>query len=122
LKKISHNLGNEGEDIAKNHLLSQGYEILETNWRFKKYEIDIISKKDNLIVFVEVKSRSSDAFGEPEVFVSAKKQRFLISAAHQYILQNNIELESRFDVIAILVKQGDCFVNQIEGAFYPVAF
>lgn len=117
----SQNLGIEGEEMARKHLLKLGYEILETNWRFKKLEVDIISKKGETIVFVEVKTRTSDAFGEPEIFVTLKKQRFLLSAANQYLTQNNIALESRFDVIAIVLNGKQSTVNQIEGAFYPTA-
>ena len=112
-------LGIEGEKIAQKHLIKQGYKILETNWRFKKLEIDIICCKELVIVFVEVKARSSSIFGEPEVFVTPKKQRFLISAANQYLLENNIELESRFDVIAVVWHNNKSLLNQIEGAFYP---
>ena len=88
------NLGKEGEVIAKKHLESNGYSILESNWRFKKYEIDIIAQKNNTIVFVEVKARNGNAFGEPENFVSKKQQGFLISAAHNYLLKKNIALET----------------------------
>jgi putative endonuclease len=118
--KNSQNLGFEGEEIARKYLLKNGYEILETNWRFKKLEIDIISKKNDLIVFVEVKARSSDVFGDPEVFVTKSKQRFLVAAAHQYLTERNIALETRFDVISVLHKNGQCQVNQLEGAFYAM--
>jgi putative endonuclease len=76
MQNNSQNLGIEGEEIARKHLLKKGYEILDINWRFKKLEIDIISKQADTIVFVEVKTRSNDVFGDPEVFVTKKKQKF----------------------------------------------
>jgi putative endonuclease len=120
MQNNSQKQGSDGEKRAKDYLLDQGYEILELNWRFKKYEVDIISKKGQTIVFVEVKTRKSNTFGEPEVFVTKEKQRFLIAAANQYIIQNNIELESRFDIIAILQFNNTHTVKHLEAAFYPV--
>jgi putative endonuclease len=117
----SQNLGIEGEEIARKHLLKKGYEILDINWRFKKLEIDIISKQEDTIVFVEVKTRSNDVFGDPEVFVTKKKQKFLVAAAHQYLVERNIELEARFDIVSVLFKNGKFEVNQLESAFYPTA-
>jgi putative endonuclease len=100
--KNSHILGVEGEKIAKKHLLEKGYIILQENWRFKKYEVDIIAKKNDQIIFVEVKTRSSAEFGDPELFVTKQKQRFLIAAANEYLVSNNIDLECRFDIISVL--------------------
>ncbi|MDP1803020.1 MAG: YraN family protein [Bacteroidota bacterium] len=115
----SHNLGIEGEKIAKKHLLDKGYAILQQNWRFKKLEVDIIASYKNLIVFVEVKSRSTSDFGEPELFVTKKKQGFLVSAAHEYLVSNDIELECRFDIVSVLQNNNKISVKHLEGAFYP---
>jgi putative endonuclease len=116
----SKNTGALGEKLAKNHLLAQGYEVLELNWRYMKFEIDIIAKIKDCIVFVEVKTRKSDTFGEPQIFVSKQKQSFLIKAAQQYLEQNNITLESRFDIIAITPKHAQFTINHLERAFYPL--
>jgi len=116
----SQKQGKDGEVRAKNHLLNEGYEILELNWRYKKYEIDIIVKKDETIVFVEVKTRKNNTFGEPELFVTRQKQNFLIAAANQYIIENNIDLESRFDIIAVIQLNNNYTVKHLEGAFYPL--
>jgi putative endonuclease len=118
-KENSHNLGVEGEKIAKKHLLDKGYAILQQNWRFKKLEVDIIASYKDLIVFVEVKSRSTSDFGEPELFVTKKKQGFLISAAHEYLVSNDIELECRFDIVSVLQNNNKISVKHLEGAFYP---
>jgi putative endonuclease len=120
MQNNSQKQGIEGEMLAKNYLLKQDYEILELNWRYKKYEIDIIAKKGQSVVFVEVKTRKNNTFGEPELFVTRQKQNFLIAAASQYIIQNNIELESRFDIIAILQLNNNHTVKHLEAAFYPL--
>jgi putative endonuclease len=113
------NLGKLGEEIAKTHLKNNGYTILETNWRFKKYEVDIIAHKNNIVTFIEVKARTDNAFGEPESFVGKQKQQFLISAAHNYLTKNNIDFECRFDIISILIINNIPSVKHIEGAYYP---
>ena len=120
MQNNSQKQGQEGEKLARKHLLTQGYVILEANWRFKKYEIDIIAKNNQSIVFVEVKTRKSNTFGEPEIFVTKQKQNFLIAAANQYIMQNNIELEARFDIIAIIQLNNNHTVKHLEAAFYPL--
>ncbi len=117
--KNSHNFGIEGEKIAKKHLLEKGYEILEQNWRFKKLEVDIIALHKEHIIFVEVKARSTRDFGEPELFVTKKKQGFLVAAAHEYLTSKDIELESRFDVVSVLQLNNTIQVKHLEGAFYP---
>lgn len=117
----SKNFGDWGEKLAKEYLLAHGHEILETNWRFKKYEVDIISRSGETIVFVEVKARKSAIFGEPEAFVTGQKQRFLTEAAHHYLTKNNIHLEARFDVVAVLQLNNSPTVKHLEAAFGPAS-
>lgn len=117
--KNSHILGVEGEKIAKKHLLEKGYVILQENWRYKKYEVDLIASFKDLLVIVEVKTRSSAEFGDPELFVTKQKQRFLIAAANEYLVSNNIDLECRFDIISVLQLNNTFSVKHLEGAFYP---
>lgn len=93
---------------------------METNWRYKKLEIDIIALDNNIIVFVEVKTRGSDEYGEPETFVSLKKQRFIIEAANNYIIANNINYEARFDIVSILFKNNQFVIKHLPDAFYPI--
>jgi putative endonuclease len=116
----SQKQGQEGEVLAQNYLLNEGYEILERNWRYKKYEIDIIAKKGETMVFVEVKTRKNSTFGEPELFVTRQKQGFVIAAANQYLKDNNINLESRFDIIAIIQLNNTRTVKHLEAAYYPL--
>ncbi len=118
--KEEHKTGTEGEQAAAKHLRSLGYEILETNWRFGQEEIDIIAVHKNIIAVVEVKTRSSAAFGEPEVFVNRQKQRHLIRAADAYLQKKGLDLEVRFDIASVL-KKGDSYqITIIENAFYPL--
>ena len=116
-----HNdLGTLGEEMAAKHLHDKGFTILATNWRFGKDEIDIIAEKGDFLVIVEVKTRRSAGFGEPEVFVNKTKQRFLVRAAQAYLEKNEVDKETRFDVISIVLNNTTRNINHIEDAFYPV--
>lgn len=114
-----HELGKEGEALALAFLQSKGYEILEKNWLHGKEEVDIIAMKDGVVAMVEVKTRRTRFFGDPEVFVNKKKQRHLVSAADAYLQKNNMENEARFDIISVLVQDGKSRLNHITDAFYP---
>lgn len=111
--------GIEGEEIATALLLKKGYEILEKNWRHQHLEIDIICGINSTLVIVEVKLRANNLFGNPEDFVTKSKQKKLIKAADFYIRENNINWETRFDIISIIQNQNELNVEHIEGAFYP---
>lgn len=114
-----HNeLGKIGEEIACAHLLSEGYEILERNWRFQKAEIDIIAQYKKEIIIVEVKTRNSDFFGDPQEFITPKKIKLLVKAANEYVISNDISLSARFDVIAVLKNKKQQKVTHFENAFY----
>jgi len=113
--------GKLGEEIALKHLKKGGYLILEINWRFNKYEIDIIAKEGDTLVVVEVKTRKSEAFGAPEVFVDRRKQRFLIKAINEYIKQKNMNNEVRFDIVSVIYDNGLEKTEHIKDAFYPLA-
>ena len=97
-----HNeLGKLGEELAVDFLEKNGYTILETNWFFNKAEIDIIAQKENILAVVEVKTRSSIDFGLPQEFVKPKKIQLLVKAINEYVIQNDLEVEVRFDIVAI---------------------
>ena len=113
------NFGKLGEDLAANFLLDKGYRLLERNWRNHHKEIDIIAEDDGRIVVVEVKTRKSDDFGEPELAVNSRKQSLLISAANAYILSKGLDCEVRFDIISIVIKDGEPCIDHIEDAFQP---
>ncbi len=113
-------LGDFGEKIALSHLVKYGYQIIEKNWRYGKLEIDIIAQKSDIIAIVEVKMRENHDFGEPEDFVNRKKQGLLVKAANEFLQSRGIELEARFDIIAITGTNNTFIVKHIEGAFFPV--
>lgn len=116
-----HNLtGAKGEELAVKYLEKKGYTILELNWRNKHLEIDIVARDKNTIVVAEVKTRRSTHFGEPEEWVTKMKQKNLIKAASVYIINKNIDLEVRFDIVSIVLVQDEFTVNHIEDAFYPI--
>lgn len=109
--------GKLGEDMAEQYLLSKGYEIVERNFRHGHGEIDIIAIEANsVLVFVEVKLRSDDAFGNPEDFVSTGQQASIQKAAEQYIFAINWTADIRFDVIAIDHKDDN--LEHLRDAFY----
>ena len=114
-----HNeLGKEGEKLAAAFLEKNGYTILEKNWTFQKAEIDIIAQKDQILAVVEVKTRSSIDFGLPQDFVKPKKIQMLVKAVNEYVLQNELDVEVRFDIIAIH-KEGNQFkMEHLEDAFF----
>jgi putative endonuclease len=114
-----HNeLGKLGEELAVDFLKQKGYVILETNWTFQKAEIDIIAQKENTLVVVEVKTRSSIAFGLPQDFVKPKKIQLLVKAVNEYVVSNDLEVVVRFDIVAIFKEDNIYKMEHIEDAFY----
>lgn len=114
-----HNeLGKLGEELAVDFLIEKGYEILETNWRFQKAEVDIIAQKENILAVVEVKTRSSLDFGLPQEFVKPKKIQLLVKAINEYVTQNDLDVEVRFDIVAIHKEKSEFVIEHIEDAFY----
>lgn len=116
----SHNeLGKIGEEIAAQYLLRNGYRILRRNFYFDKAEIDIIAQKEeDTVVIVEVKTRNSDFFGDPQSFVTPGKIKNLVKAANEYIVSNELDVEVRFDIIAILKNKKSESLEHFENAFY----
>lgn len=99
----THIVGVKGEDVACNYLKKHKYKILERNFHYGKEEIDIVAMDGKYVVFVEVKARSSDAFGLPREAVNYTKQQSIISAARFYLVKNKIYGSLvRFDVVEIL--------------------
>ena len=114
-----HNdLGKFGEELAVDFLEKNGYEILETNWTFDKAEIDIIAQKENILAVVEVKTRSSIDFGLPQDFVKPKKIQLLVKAVNEYVISNDLDVEVRFDIIAVYKEGKNYKIEHIEDAFY----
>ena len=119
LDMAKHNeLGKLGEELAVEFLQQNGYDILETNWTFQKAEIDIIAQKENILAVVEVKTRSSIEFGLPQDFVKPKKIQLLVKAVNEYVISNDLDVEVRFDIIAIYKEDKTYKIEHIEDAFY----
>ena len=115
----THNeLGAFGEQLAANYLRKHNYNILERNYRFQRAEIDIIAQKDDQLIIVEVKTRNSDFFGDPQDFVTSSKIKLLVKAADEYIISNDLDLEVRFDIIAVLKNKDLERLEHFENAFY----
>jgi len=114
-----HNeLGKEGEKQAVAFLLKNGYTIRDTNWRYLKAEVDIIAEKDGVLAVVEVKTRSSIDFGNPQDFVNPKKIKLLVMAIDYYVNSKDLDIEVRFDIIAIVKEHGKFTLEHLEDAFY----
>lgn len=115
---IHYELGKKGEQLAVDYLLKSNYEILERNYRFQKAEVDIIAQKDTILAIVEVKTRSTIDFGNPQDFVKPKQIKNLVKAVDEYITKNDIHLEVRFDIIAIVKAKNKFEIEHLENAFY----
>ena len=115
-----HNeLGKTGEQLAAEFLKQKGYTILAQGWRISYLELDIVATINNLLVIVEVKTRSNIFHGHPDDTISVKKLRQLYEAADRFIEQKQIDLEVRYDLITIF-KEGNHFtIEHLEDAFYP---
>ncbi|OYQ37131.1 endonuclease [Flavobacterium cyanobacteriorum] len=114
-----HNeLGKLGEEMAADFLKKQGYSILQTNFTYQKAEIDIIARLGDVLAIVEVKTRSSTEFGLPQEFVKPKKIRLLVKAVNEYIEQNSLDVETRFDIISIYKENGQYEIEHLQDAFF----
>jgi len=114
-----HNeLGKDGEKMAVTFLIKNGYTIRETNYRFHKAEVDIIAQKDNVLAVVEVKTRSTDYFGDPQDFVKPKKIKLLVGAIDDYVIKNDLDVEVRFDIIGIIKNKKGTRLEHLEDAFF----
>ena len=115
-----HNLlGKKGEMLAGRYLLGEGLAVLEYNWRSGHKEIDIIAQWRDTLVFVEVKSRASEEYGNASDAVDDRKIRLLISAAQAYLQKYKIDLKFRFDIITVIGQQEPYKIEHIEDAFIP---
>lgn len=114
----THNdLGKKGEELAIEFLQNKGYNILDKNWRFKKAEVDIIAQKKEILIIVEVKTRTSNYFGNPQDFINQKKIKLLVEAANEYVISKDLDVEVRFDIIAILQNKQKFEIKHLEDAF-----
>lgn len=110
--------GNEGENLAATFLEKKGYRIVQRNYRYKHAEIDLIVTRDNWLIFVEVKTRSSLSFGYPEEFVDEKKINKILEGADQYLFENNWNGNVRYDIVSIQLGRGAPQIDHFEDAFH----
>lgn len=115
----AHNeLGKAGEQLAFDYLIGKGYRIKERNWRCQKAEVDIIAQKGTVLAIVEVKTRSTRFFGDPQDFINSKKIKLLTSAVDTYVNNLDLDVEVRFDVIGIISRGTSNEIVHFEDAFY----
>ncbi len=117
----SHKKGADGEYRARIYLQQKGYKILATNWRYYRYELDIICQHEALLVVVEVKTRSSHFAGHPSEAVTRNQQEQIITATQAYLEKNNLDLEVRFDIITLSGSGKKQKLEHFEDAFWPLA-
>ncbi len=111
--------GSEGEEEARVFLEQKGYRILERNWRYGQGEIDLIAQDGQVMVFVEVKTKKHEGFGEPEDWVSCRKQNQIGRLALGYLQKKDLEdVECRFDVVTVDKTGPSSVVNHIKDAFW----
>lgn len=112
-------LGKKGEKLARRFLEEKGYNIIETNWRHEKDEIDIVAQENDELVIVEVKTRSTGFFGDPEESVGPQKEAFIIRATEAYLEEMGLDIDTRFDIISIILNKTEKKITHIIDAFYP---
>lgn len=108
--------GNKGETLAAEFFQKKGFEIVARNYRYKKAEIDLIIKREDWVIFVEVKTRSSTAFGEPEEFVDDRKGYRIFDAAEEWIYSNNWHGHIRFDIVSVKLDRATPLIEHFEDA------
>lgn len=116
-------LGKKGENLAVEFLLGKDYKILERNYKPQKYEIDIIAFKNGLLVFVEVKTRATDLFGDPEESVGYHKENNIANVAEYFMDQYKEDFSDvRYDIISIILNKRTTIIKHIEDAFFPKGY
>jgi len=114
----NHDIGKAGQKAAETFLLKKGYQIITRNFRKNTGEIDLVARDGDYVVFVEVKARKGLEYGLPREAVGRAKQKRIVNMALRYMAQHNItETDIRFDVVEVLMHQGQVYVSHIENAF-----
>jgi len=114
----AHNeLGKKGEKLAVEFLLKRGYEIVSRNFIYQKAEVDIIARKGNILAIIEVKTRSTPDFGNPQEFVKAKQIQNLVKAVDHFVDEHDLDVEVRFDIVAIIKNKAGTSIEHLEDAF-----
>jgi putative endonuclease len=104
MKGYNKKLGQWGEELASRFLINKGFEKIDSNWQKREGEIDLIFKKNDEIIFVEVKTRTNCKFGYPEESINFAKRQKLTKIINRYLKENNVELFPRFDLVVVEFK------------------
>lgn len=119
MAKLQSRVGREGEEAARQYLEGLGYRVLHINWRSGHYELDIVARRPEWLVVVEVKTRDRHRILEPEDAVDAAKIRRTVAAADAYVQTFDIDLPVRFDILSLIKRSdGSYRIEHIEDAFY----
>ena len=114
----AHNeLGKNGEELAVEFLLKKGYKIVARNFIYQKAEVDIIARKGKTLAIIEVKTRSTPDFGDPQEFVKAKQIQNLVKAVDYFVTDHDLKVEVRFDIVAIIKNKAGTRLEHLEDAF-----
>lgn len=112
--------GDLGEDLAVEFLAKKGYKILDRNWRYRHFELDIVAMDQDNLVVIEVKTRHNSYFENPKDAITPSKQKRIIEATEGFIIEKDIDTETRFDIIEVLIEQDKApEITHIEDAFSP---
>ena len=114
-------LGRKGEGIAVKLLQEKGLTILETNWIYDRKELDIIALDGDLLVIIEVKSRTWERYEDPADSITDAKIRNILEATEAYMFKNNIDREVRFDLVSNIFYKDHVDTQHIPSAFTPMA-
>ena len=113
-----HNeLGKQGEKLAADFLAKKGYEIVAQNFRYQKAEVDIIARKENILAVIEVKTRSTPDFGDPQNFLKQKQINLLVKAIDHFVNEHQLDVDVRFDIVAIIKNKAGTRIEHLEDAF-----
>lgn len=117
---VHNDLGKAGEELAAGFLVMHGMSLLHTNWRAGRDEIDLILRHGRILVFVEVKTRSADAFEQPEDAIDPKKRSGLLRAAGKFVEQSGHDGPVRFDVVSVVEWPHGRKIYYMPDAFFPI--
>jgi putative endonuclease len=112
------NLGKRGEEAARAFLEKNGYTVVTSNYRTRSGEIDLVALDGQVLVFVEVKTRSGQSYGSPWEAITPKKQKQISKVAAEYLIHNKVvDSEARFDVVAVTVGSSGPCIELLKNAF-----
>jgi putative endonuclease len=116
---VQQEVGDKGEEIALQYLMTKGYKILDAKWHYGHLELDIVAMEGQELVIVEVKSRSGLPYEFPADALSEKKIKMIVEAADAYIQLHDLACETRFDLVTVIFHGENYELEHFKEAFYP---